>query len=261
MIVVTGAPRSGTSLMMQILRDSLGPDRVVGYAQPPEAPEWIPDMRRRLPGITDAELHTMAIEMAMECPDGYWEAPWVMRGVPDDESYPEGYACKLVGAGLANTAPEKVDRVIYMLRDPLGTARSAARLAGTLQGKGVPDDTGLSTDLFIENTLGACRYLAEHSPPVLVVELMELCRMPEYTCGRVGAFIGEPVIKPDGIRKGGPRRISCVTDHGGAWDLAYDLYRLVYQRDWQGALKAHEAHRNKAAIDSLSPSERALIGV
>ncbi|MCE9556690.1 MAG: hypothetical protein K8T91_25350, partial [Planctomycetes bacterium] len=109
-VVVTGDPRSGTSLMMQTLR-ALG--------VPVAGEEFPGDGRRGDDGKARArELN----------PGGFWEVPGVvMRGLSDPMPY-LGQAIKIISPGVLRTPKENVFRYILCLRDPTSVAQSQTKL-------------------------------------------------------------------------------------------------------------------------------------
>lgn len=114
-IVVTGDPRSGTSLMMQTLI-------ALGI---PVAGEEFPGanrMRSKEDKVKhDTKMHNLN-------PGGFWEVPGVvMRGLPDPSEY-FGKAIKIISPGVLRTPKESVYKYILCLRDPTSVAQSQTQL-------------------------------------------------------------------------------------------------------------------------------------
>ncbi len=101
MIAVTGTPRSGTSLIMQIIK-ALG-------------------------GEITGQKHT-SVNIEKYNPGGYWELPFLetIQGV-NTTKY-KGKAVKLFGSNLYATKPKYVSKVIFITREPVAAINSLLRL-------------------------------------------------------------------------------------------------------------------------------------
>lgn len=269
MIVVTGCPRSGTSLMMRMLRDSLGDDRIVGDKFPMSTEGGRLWMRMKSPNIPDDYIEHHAKKLEDMCPSGYWEhTEYTMMGIrPPAPKPPANAVCKLVG--LARTEPSYVDKVIYMLRSPCGVSGSQARLVNAIKLDGSPDCAPdyFGPELFVDYTSAICRFLSEHASPTLVVDLYDLRTMPGYTAGRLSAFLGERV-KATGVKRPDYGREKREKHHAGPWwDAAYHMYDLVTKRDWKTAGDVYERTRNAESIrdiqndDVFGDTAKSLLGV
>ena len=92
MIIVSGCPRSGTSLMMDILRDVFGNKRILGQKFPQEF-----EPEKKHPFENEAQYnvrqyifkklgydkqHQETIKMMKDMnPNGFWEMPYTTKGV------------------------------------------------------------------------------------------------------------------------------------------------------------------------------------
>ncbi len=120
MIVVTGEPRSGTSLMMRIV-DSLGME-IAGD---------------QLPGGDKRDKKSKERSDYLN-PEGFWEIGGVVsRGIHSEEQALEykDKAIKLVTNGLSHTIKpviDKIDKVIFCLRNPREVAQSQKKLSSTI---------------------------------------------------------------------------------------------------------------------------------
>ena len=123
MIIVTGEPRSGTSLMMRIV-DSLGLE-IAGEQQPGEKrPDRNKKRKERAEYLN---------------PEGFWEVPGVVsRGIKTEEQVEEykDKVIKIVTGGLSNTvkpAIDKIDKIIFCLRHPREVAFSQQKLVSGVE--------------------------------------------------------------------------------------------------------------------------------
>ncbi|MHA2182177.1 MAG: sulfotransferase domain-containing protein [Promethearchaeota archaeon] len=121
MIVITGEPRSGTSLMMRII-NSLGLE-ISGDQNPGKEQE--DDKRQERANYLN--------------PEGFWEVSGIVsRGIRTEEQI-EKYkdkAIKIITHGLSNTvkpAIDKIDKIIFCLRNPREIAYSQQKLVSTVE--------------------------------------------------------------------------------------------------------------------------------
>jgi hypothetical protein len=123
MIVVTGEPRSGTSLMMRIV-DSLGLE-IAGVQTPGE--KWPERNKKR-------QERSEYLN-----PEGFWEVPGVVsKGIKTEEQVEEykDKVIKIVTGGLSGTvkpAIDKIDKIIFCLRHPREVAYSQQKLVSGVE--------------------------------------------------------------------------------------------------------------------------------
>lgn len=257
MIVVTGAPRSGTSLMMRLLGNALGMDKIVGVRELPRDEAWRESQRQLFPGITDEQIDRMDGCVTSFNPDGYWETPWVSTGIPDDTpEFPSDHIIKLVGPGLSKTDPKHVDRVIYMLRDPREQAESLGRIAETA-GLGDAEQVSKTPDAFLNQTRLICEWLSRN--PDVPVSFVNLYFLRRYTDTIIESLQDQIGGRWDGsiVR---PIDQDCPTPHipdGDEWLCAYDCYYNLSAgtSDYGGIVSQIERCRNSAAAERASKSE------
>jgi hypothetical protein len=166
-VVVSGLPRSGTSLMMQML-------------QAGGMPLLIDDLR-----AADADN-----------PNGYWEYEPVKRLSQDNSWIPkaEGKAVKVVSALLQYLPPQHTYKIIFMRR-PLQEvlASQAVMLEQRGEQGGEADDQTLGT-VFAQHLDRIEHWLAtQKHMTVLYVNYHETIAAPEATAARVAQFLGLPL--------------------------------------------------------------------
>lgn len=115
-VVVTGDPRSGTSLMMQTLK-------LLGV---PVAGEEFPQARR---AEGDNDRAAAQLDKVRELnPKGFFEVPGVvMRGLREVGEH-GGKAIKIIAPGLTRTPESLIHKGILCLRDPRHVAQSQTQL-------------------------------------------------------------------------------------------------------------------------------------
>jgi hypothetical protein len=123
MIIVTGEPRSGTSLMMRII-NSLGLE-IAGDQNPQgKRPERSKKRQERAEYLN---------------PEGFWEVPGVVsRGIRSEEQVEEfkDKVVKIVTGGMSHTvkpAIDKIDKIIFCLRHPREVAFSQQKLVSGVE--------------------------------------------------------------------------------------------------------------------------------
>lgn len=161
--IVSGLPRSGTSLMMQILE------------------------RAGIPPMTDAQRSPDA-----DNPRGYYEdervktlgrdAAWVRRA--------GGGAVKIIAVQIQHLPPDLACRVVYMQRDLDEVLASQRAMLARLGRSGAQ----LSADALrtgLRSADDAARALiAQRAWPLLIVEHAKLIAQPSAAVARVLAFVG-----------------------------------------------------------------------
>jgi len=223
MLVVSGCPRSGTSLMMDLLRVALGEDRILGKKFPQE--EQIENIKEQGENETDEQyaarmyvfgktrdeekiMADLAESKDMN-PNGFWEMLYTVQGCHfrffDAEQLEEMITeetpsvCKIVSQGLSGTDPRYVTKMIYMIRHPRAVAKSQERLKRDYpfsdDGKFVVNGEEVkihTPEMYINVTAMASRYLKKYTDiPVLYVYFDDLIAKPQETLAKVQDFLGE----------------------------------------------------------------------
>ena len=196
--VVSGCPRSGTSLMMFCLSKIYGKSFIIGDKFPQENKTKLqvelekhinPDSNKDFQKYKDMN------------PCGFWECKYTVKGASYDASdlhnlqklkKSENFV-KIVSQGLIKTNPIYVDKIIYMIRHPRAVAKSQERLGRP----GIPaaflDKGNIHTpEMFISVTHMAAKWFINNSyKDVLIVNYDDLIRYPAETLKNITFFIGE----------------------------------------------------------------------
>jgi len=223
MYVVSGCPRSGTSLMMDLMRVAYGKDRLLGKKFPQE--EQIEQMKKQGDNESDAQYQTRMYVMSQRRddeavkknlehakdmnPNGFWEMLYTVQGCHyrfndldrlDDLLKEETKSfCKIVSQGLAKSDPQYIDKVIFMIRHPRAVAKSQEKLSrpgplgelsnATIDGEPIKIHT---PEMFI-NVTGMVSNWFIRNPNVQVHYVIydELLEDPSTVLNGVRKFIGE----------------------------------------------------------------------
>ena len=257
MIIVSGCPRSGTSLMMNILRTALGDWRIVGrsgFEQPEPAgtelelaarkyaADAVKRFRRGMEESEDREVREVRARSMN--PDGFWECPYTVDGVSfsmEDHARQldllengKRKICKIVSQGLYATDPAFVDRVIFMARHPRAVAKSQERLERNLPFKKTKELRIHTPEMFINVTRAAARWLDRYKPPVLVVVYDELVDRPETALVEVSKFLTEQVVSGASVVKRDLRRSDPENVPSDLWTDAEEVYARLLKKDFAG---------------------------
>ena len=260
MIVVSGCPRSGTSLMMDLMRTALGEDRILGTKFPregdlnPEQHEEEPDhmyqIRQYLWEKNKEEIIKDFNESKDMNPNGFWEMLYSVQGcyyrfrdadrldklLKEDESNMS--VCKIVSQGLINSDPRFIDKIVYMVRHPRAVAKSQERLKRNFPLKEMEDWVIHTPEMFINVTGLAARWLVKNPKPVQLVFFDELMTDPKEIMLDLKEFIGggdfdkasekiEPKLnrsKPEDI----PNKL---------WEEAENVYEMLCIEDFEGIVE------------------------
>ena len=258
MIVVSGCPRSGTSLMSSILREVVGAENFHGSKWPQDAKiarfkanadevdRYVRDKKE--PGW-DSEAYKDLN------PNGFWECAWTVRGVQRYDQCPRPLeGAKVVSQGLANSNPEAISRVIYMVRDPRSVAKSQERLKRQF----VPDGTVHSPEMYIKVHKAAAAWIEKHKPDLRVVDFDDLLEDPVGVLSGIDDWIGD-VDLPGSfadqsteirqrLRRSSDHQTPEQSEEDDSWEDAEDIYEMLKAGDFAGIVKRRrkkpDPHRN-----------------
>jgi len=228
-IVVSGCPRSGTSLMMDILRAIFGLARIMGLKFPQkqreeEDKEELKDNQNfkynkdlidyfaekneliRKSQMTPEQLKDNDSEDMN--PNGFWECQFTIQGIRWmfqlrnilKKSLEDWKIVKVVSQGLLNSDPQYINRVIYMLRHPRAVAKSQERLKRIQM---IKTDSGEDVNLFdamgkihtpemfITVTTQALMFFKNNKDiPIKIVNFEDLVESPKTIIKQIYDFIG-----------------------------------------------------------------------
>jgi hypothetical protein len=267
--VISGCPRSGTSLMMSCFRSALGAERILGEEFPRdyqrktlEDSSPIEVYRKHLREIVgsseeeDDENQEHAHDMN---PEGFWEDHrFSVKGlryskklsnlIRDIMTGGKPYTAKIVSQGLGKTDPVYVEKLIVMVRHPRAVAKSQEKL----RREKYKDQDGKLIDfnqekihtpqMFIGVSIQLCAWLTDNPQvPCLLVDFDDLIEDPYSQLKRVQEFIGEGDfeaavgnIKPE-LRRSYPENVANTL-----WGEAEHTYKLLKERDFKGVYEYFE---------------------
>jgi len=283
MFIVSGCPRSGTSLMMDLMRVAYGEDRIVGKKFPQE--EHMEQMLQQGPNESDALYATRMyilsrrkdqdkvqkeLEHAKDMnPNGFWEMLYTVKGVRyrfHDLDNLEKYKnekkksfCKIVSQGLVQSDPQYIDKIIFMVRHPRSVAKSQEKLVrpspiGNLSDIKIDgEDIKIHTpEMFINVTGGVSnwilRYPNVHIHYVLYDDLLE---DPDTVLTGIQEFLGEDGNIQDAakridkkLRRSLPENVDC--DLWEDAEFVYDNFVKGQHKEVVEYLKRPDIATNRA---------------
>lgn len=158
-LIVSGCPRSGTSLCMDIQREAHGEDAILGFKFPQENRQKEKDdmfvrydheedhqyeIRKYITEkqILEIEMRELAQGRPLDYkdmnPEGFWECAFTVQGIiyqPQFNRLLQGIrtgknfkVIKVVSQGMLNSDPQYIGKIIYMIRHPRKVAKSQERL-------------------------------------------------------------------------------------------------------------------------------------
>lgn len=251
MIVVSGCPRSGTSLMMDLFRVALGDDRIIGR-------KWPQDPRPGSYGVQacadylkdkqNPEWRKQSDESKAMNPNGFYECRWTVRGIQYAAETPDpGSVVKIVSQGIANSNPAYVDKLVYMVRHPWAVAKSQRDLVLPLPIHARKKDVGGSDpSMYIQVTARAAAWIQQNNPDLLMVNFDGLIGQCDETLEGIANFIGEgdwtaarQQIEPK-LNRSEPDR----GGDGDVWEVAMKMHQHLLRQDWQAVIDAAADHAN-----------------
>lgn len=267
MYVVSGCPRSGTSLMMEIFRTSLGDERIIGQKFPVE--ERVSQRKDEAVPIFAYRKYVQALNQNRKPesfrdmnPDGFWECPFTVEGVAyrppvrdlikrvGTEEKPS--VCKVVSQGLFQSNPVYIDSVVYMLRGPEAVAKSQEKLRRnfTVKHPSTRNPVNLfdglivqSPQMFIEVTLKAAQWFSENlNIPLYIVKFDELIAHPKKVLRKLSRAVGENLVLGAKCVRTELDRSSGMTITHPLMEEALQVYAWFMDRNWK-ALRQYQVDR------------------
>ena len=231
MIVLSGIPRGGTSVGMQIMIAALGVDRIIGEANPfekrqAEKAKRDKNFRARLNDCQryatdrqeadakkDEEGQSRRERARRLNPLGFYESPFCVGGIrwlpgmveelEEDldamvSTVNDEKVVKVVAQGLAMSDPHHVSKIVYMVRNPRAVAVSQEKLLrGDMFDESVaPKVDGKkalvrSVQMFNRATVAAALWIVKNNKPILMVEYNDLIDNLAKPLSERQEFIGE----------------------------------------------------------------------
>ena len=272
MIVVSGCPRSGTSLTMLLLRKALGEDRIIGTEFPQE--KRILSMLSASPNESLVEYENRKdlfeiqqpnwrkeLEESKDMnPNGFWECPFTVGGCyytfrmadlltkikKDKEENKPPKICKIVSQGLPPSDPDYITKIVYLIRHPRAVAKSQERLKRDhivpefLQ-ENLPEgwDKEHTPQMYINVTGAACRFFLKYPDiPTTFINYDDLIEEPKETILKIEQFVGEEGSWNEATELINPklrRSYPQDLDHK-LWEDAEEVYKLFNDKDFKGVL-------------------------
>ncbi len=223
MLIISGCPRSGTSVQMDIHRAVFGEERILGAKFPQEKrnkenQEEASDisavrnyMSDKQAILSKAQGKETGRDFKDMNPNGFWECSFTVQGIKHSvgsqyllnhlklEDKDEMTICKVVSQGLLPSIPDYIDKIIYMVRHPRAVAKSQERLKrgfdvmtsdGTM--KNIFEDLVVHTpEMYIKVTEQAARFFLNNKDiPVHFVHFEDLMSNPKEELDNIQKFTG-----------------------------------------------------------------------
>jgi hypothetical protein len=238
-IVISGCPRSGTSLTMKIHQAMYGEDKILGFEFPQEQREkaYDEDMDEDVPEhakslrnyMKDKQEKIRATQMSAAerqyhdmNPGGFWECAFSVIGIFYQWHMRQELAAaredwkivKVVSQGLNNSDVEYINKIVFLLRHPRAVAKSQERLVRFMGVQGAEGEIHNLFDkfvihtpeMFIEVTLQAMVFLlGNRDIPFLIVNYEDILNNPAETIKKIYDFNNVPGDLEEGIKKVDPK--------------------------------------------------------
>jgi len=273
MFIVSGCPRSGTSLMMLILGKALGEDRIIGKKFPQEKRILSMMSARQDEDLVDYENRLALFELSQPewrkdleeskdmNPNGFWECPFTVGGcyytyrlktvldqiLVDKKEKKPPKICKIVSQGLINSDPRYLTKIVYMVRHPRAVAKSQERLKrnATIP-KFIQDtlpedwDKEHTPQMYIQVTGMASRFCMLYPDiDIHLVNYEDLIEKPKETLLKVQEFLGEDGKWEEASEVINPKlRRSYPKDvKHTLWGDSEKVFDLFNNKDYSGVVK------------------------
>ena len=280
--IVSGCPRSGTSLCMNILIKALGEKNVIGKKFPQQ--EKMDFLTKKQSDETNDEFkirtyilnhldiineETSKIEHSKKMnPLGFWEdgrisvsglkyniqTKEIIKKLRKDKD--KNFLAKIVSQGLMNSDPDLINKVIFMIRNPYEVAKSQEDLVINgkylYNGKEIDlfeNDKIHSPEMFINVTTQAARFFIEN-PEIQfeIVEYEDLLLNSKNTISTISNFIDTgDFSKCHNLIKPELYRSKTYDKEGEIWEESIKIYELFKEKKFQEILDL-----NKTAYDKVN---------
>jgi len=220
-LIISGCPRSGVSLCMDVHEKVLGKDSMVGIKYPlKEQFEKKDSEIERMPEEKDSAFRVRkyliekkrALNKLKENDelknynannsDFYWSSIFTNKGITFNSQFKELFdavrdgksrVCKISNRGLISTDPNDIDKIIYMIRHPKEVAKSLELLR-----RDSPDLLALgkkeplfASDIYIQEEVAAINFFLKNPEvPVHFVNHNELLSDPKKVLDEIQEFVG-----------------------------------------------------------------------
>lgn len=273
MIVISGSPRSGTSLTTSVVFSMLGQERLIGqefpqrerFEQGPRESDKMWELRQIMMDSKDPRWKDDWEKIKNMNRNGFWECPFTVQGIRYAHAFKpllkeivekkgkagEQKVCKIVSNGLINSDPQYIDRIIYIARDPYKVAKSQEALQRGMMPKEQKGDTFKikTPQLFMESTYQAARFFYENPDiPYKVIEYDKLVDDPVSVCEELREFMGEGDVQAGASKiKKSERRSEKEVDENPLWPEAEKLYQFFLNDEMWNAVRFFESEAKENA--------------
>lgn len=263
MVIVSGCPRSGTSLTMKLMEAILGENRILGDKFPQEKnalEERISSLKGERSKRTKAYLHEAERRFKKQKeeiqerakrardlnPNGFYECQYSVKGISYNytdrenllkyEKETENLTCvKIVSQGLLSSDPRFITKIVYLIRHPRAVAKSQENLLRLIETKGKVH----TPSMYINVTVQAAQFFLEQPDiPVYFLNYDDLLSEPEKYIKEVCDFLEEDsvtswekvkdIVDPK-LKRSKPEDID-----NELWEDAETIYELFNNKDFQG---------------------------
>ncbi len=220
--IVSGSARSGTSLMMNILKETFGENRIIGRKWPME--EQISYVTKQGKNESDEEFKIRMytydrvhkeddkkrFDHAKKMnPNGFYEdGRFSVRGLsygPDTHDIfkkinesEDKKILKIITPGLIKTDPIYIDKIIYMVRHPASIAKSQDDRTSNFEiiegGKKknlMEDVQKFSPREFINDMLRISNYVLKNNMDMFILKYEEMLQYPDKVLSQVSDFLSD----------------------------------------------------------------------
>jgi len=273
MIIITGCPRSGTSLTMLLMKTALGEENIIGSKFPQE--ERINRIYQKRSNESDNEYQARIYQWENQNPNwkeelreskdmnpnGFWECIWTVRGISDPPSHikpnqkllelqdSKNKVIKLVSQGLAKSDPKYVDKIILLLRHPRDVAKSQEKLTRyfTVNFR-VGDDKPVvhTPSMFIRVSTMLAKWRLDHPDiPLLPIFYDDLITNPHETITTIKDFVELDGNWDEAIKKINPKlkRSKSENREGKIWERAEKVWKYLKNQDWKNIVETKDENK------------------
>jgi sulfotransferase family protein len=253
MTIVSGCPRSGTSLCMDIQRVVHGDEKILGNKFPQEKRNKLKEQQKNEPDhlykirsyIQQKQAKIIDDGTKDMNPEGFWEMAFTVQGVIYRPQFRQilqevldgkKYICKVVSQGLWASDPQYIGRIIYMVRHPRAVAKSQERLKRMFENPRLNGEEQKfhSPEMYIQVTAQAARFFQMFPKiPTLFLHYEDLLKNPQQQLERMQEFAGGDYSKAKDVVQQKLNRSKHEEIDCSLWEDAEKVYDLFCKEEYQ----------------------------
>ena len=262
--VISGCPRSGTSLMMLCLKNAIGEDKIIGEKWPNrikkgqnESEENFQKRKYIRDFFKTEEEEKREKHSENMNPNGFWECRYTVQGIqwhPNMPKIKDKYV-KIVNQGLSRSDPDYIGKVLIMNRHPRKVAKSQENIIQMpMLSIDEKENIKVHTPKMYCNTFMSLSHWITNNKKesnIKVIDYDDLVSTPNEILKEINLFFNEGDFSNHPINSNLKRSNPEKIDHH-LWEHAENIYELVKNYKWKEIVEYGQKHRKDFIKEDVS---------